>query len=153
MSQVLKEELLWRIYYGDGSIFENLDGKPPLRDVQVIIQRHPDIGWHTQCTYDYYIWWDQRWQGVDEMGLYDILEEHGLLKPHIGSKYIVKQNGEWVKVSGAGFYSWLKELGFVLLGRTMTRKKFDAVMRRALKDMGQEKLGWLRDEHRVKQNG
>jgi hypothetical protein len=141
--------LMWRIYYGDGTTFDNTDGKPPVRDVQVIIQQHPDVGWHTMCKYDYYVWWGERWQGVDEIGLYDLLEELGLMKPQVGSGFIVRHLGKWIEVSGAGFYAWLKELEYVLLGRTMTTKRFREVMTRAVKDMGAQKTGWLRDERRL----
>ena len=140
--------LKWRIYYGDGSTWESLDGKPPIRDVQVIVQSHPDVGWHTMCKYDYYVWWNERWQGVDEIGLYDLLDELGLLKAVISTTYIVMVDGEWQNVSSPGFYAWLKELGTVLLGRTMTTRQFNNVMKRAVADLGKLKTGWLRDEER-----
>ena len=136
----------WRIYYSDGATVDDQLDNPPCRGVEVIVQRHPDIGWHTMCKYDYYVWWDNRWQGVDEIGLYDLLEELGMIRPSIGDVHTVKVSGEWKDVSGMGFYAWLKELGFVLLGRTMTQKKFNAVMKRALEDMDAEKTGWTRDE-------
>jgi hypothetical protein len=79
--------------------------------VQVIVQDHPDVGWHTQSGYDYYIKRD-RWVGVDLFGLYD----------------------------------WLLDTGLVLFGRTLTTAEFNKVMTRAVKDMGEAKTGWLRDE-------
>ena len=68
---------MYRIYYGDGSMFTQGDGIPPARDVQVIVQEHSDVGWHTQSRYDYYIWMDGRYVGVDLFGLYDWLLERG----------------------------------------------------------------------------
>ena len=65
-----------RIYYSDGTVHEG-NGRPPARDVQVIVQPHPDIGWHTQSGYDYYVWRDGRFVGVDLFGLYDWLLDRG----------------------------------------------------------------------------
>jgi hypothetical protein len=69
----------WRIYYGDGSVLEG-EGCPDVevvRNVQIIVQEHPDIGWHTQSGHDYYVWRDDRFVGVDLFGLYDWLMERG----------------------------------------------------------------------------
>jgi len=139
----------WRIYYADGTTFDGPSERPPSRGVEVIVQRHPDIGWHTMCKYDYYVWYDERWQGVDEIGLYDLLEEFGMIRPSVGDKHTVMVDGEWIDLSGMGFYAWLKETGIVLLGRTLTQKKFNDVMRRALDFMGSEKTGWTREERRL----
>lgn len=107
---------MWKIYYGDGKVLEG-DGRPDIsvvRDVQVIVQEHPDIGWHTQSGYDYYVWMDNRFVGVDLFGLFD----------------------------------WLQEQGDVLFGRTMTTRKFNEVMKIALKDLGEKKTGWKRNERK-----
>lgn len=107
--------MMYRVYYSNGETFDSAyGGAPSPRDVQVIVQEHPDVGWHTQSRYDYYIWRDGRWVGVDLFGLFD----------------------------------WLLDSGSVLFGRTVTRKVFDSVMRQALKDLGEAKTGWLRDERR-----
>ena len=102
-----------KIYYSDGTVYEG--DKPPARDVQVIVQEHPDVGWHTQSGYDYYIWRGGRYVGVDLFGLYD----------------------------------WLLDTKGVLFGRTITRKDFDIVMKRALDDLGESKTGWFPDERRL----
>ena len=65
------------VYYGDGTKYSG--DSPPARDVQVIVQEHPKVGWHTQAGYDYYIWRDGRYVGVDLFGLYDILLDSGLV--------------------------------------------------------------------------
>ncbi len=74
----------WRIYYGDGSTFDDEDGPPelaPARDVQVIVVHDDDVLWATQTGSDYYVWDDRgsgsRWWGVDKFGLYDYLIEPG----------------------------------------------------------------------------
>ena len=65
----------YKIFYGDGTVHEGEN--PPARDVQVIVQEHPSIGWHTQSGYDYYVWRDGRYVGVDLFGLYDWLLDWG----------------------------------------------------------------------------
>lgn len=70
----------WRVYYGDGTTVES-DGFPvdrvPARNVQVVVQDHPSVGWSMVHTRDFYIWADERWRGVDQFGLYDYLCEPG----------------------------------------------------------------------------
>ena len=65
------------VYYSDGTVYTG--DKPPARDIQVIVQEHPDVGWHTQSGYDYYVWRAGRWVGVDLFGLYDFLLDTGLV--------------------------------------------------------------------------
>lgn len=75
--------LTWRIYYGDGSHFDNLNGPPeraPARNVQVIVQRDllagpEEIGRRILAGFDYY-WFDTEaggWAGGDLFGLFDYL--------------------------------------------------------------------------------
>jgi hypothetical protein len=71
--------MTYRVYYSDGGIYESGATPPPPRDVQVIIQEHPDIGWHTQSGHDFYVWRGGRWVGVDDFGLYDFLLDTGLV--------------------------------------------------------------------------
>lgn len=95
--------MYYRIYYGDGSIFEAPgDGGPeitPARNVQVIIQIDVETGPYFQTSTHYYVWWDERWLGVDEHGLYDYMIEPG-----------------WKRV---------------LYGRTITNKEYLAIYKRA----------------------
>lgn len=68
------------IHYSDHkTAVENVGDDYSPRDVQVIVQEHPTIGWHTQSGYDYYVWRDGRWVGVDIFGLYDFLLDIGLV--------------------------------------------------------------------------
>ena len=70
---------MFKVYYSNGVTYNSADGGAPLpRDVQVIVQEHPDVGWHTQSGYDYYVKRD-RWVGVDLFGLYDWLLDSGLV--------------------------------------------------------------------------
>lgn len=69
------------VHYSDKKIEYEDGDKPEPRDVQVIVQPHPDIGWHTQSGYDYYVWREDqgRWVGVDLFGLFDFLLDTGLV--------------------------------------------------------------------------
>jgi hypothetical protein len=67
---------LWRIYYGDGTTFDNTQGEPedaPPVDVQVIIQPNKDSGRQTIHQWDWYYWRNGLWYGSDIWGLLDQL--------------------------------------------------------------------------------
>jgi hypothetical protein len=68
-----------RIYYGDGSEYEGGSGKPPARDVQIILQYDPERGPYFQSGADYYVWRGDHWRGVDIFGLFDYLLDSGLV--------------------------------------------------------------------------
>lgn len=64
-----------KIYYSDGSISE-IEPHPP-RDIQVIVQPHPDVGVELVTGADYYIKINGVWVGVDIFGLFDYLLDSG----------------------------------------------------------------------------
>lgn len=73
----------WKIYYGDGSTYSDLDGPPelaPKRDVQAIPHTSGLTGHRVERTNDYYVWTPERggWRGVDQFGLFDYLIEPGV---------------------------------------------------------------------------
>ena len=75
----------WVVYYGDGSTYSSEDGSsPPARDVQVIVQRHPEVGVELVTASDYYVWRNGRWWGVDLFGLFDYLTRPGPKKVLFG---------------------------------------------------------------------
>lgn len=67
-----------RIYYGDGTIWEG-EGKPPSRDVQVILQRDSQVGYYLETGKDFYVLRDGIWLGVDIFGLFDYLMDSGVV--------------------------------------------------------------------------
>lgn len=70
----------WKIYYGDGSVYDSEEGSsPPARDVQVIVQDHPKVGKELVTGADYFIRKNGRWMGVDLFGLWDYLLDLGLV--------------------------------------------------------------------------
>ena len=68
----------YRVYYGDGDIYESGDGHPPARGVQVILQNDGD-GPVFVTGADYYVRQGDLWHGVDIFGLYDYLLDSGLV--------------------------------------------------------------------------
>lgn len=68
--------LNWRIYYGDGSTFSSADGAPqdaPALNVQVIVQRDPDVGRALVSGHHYYWFHDSEWYGGNDAGWYQYL--------------------------------------------------------------------------------
>ena len=77
----------WCIYYGDNSTFSSVDGtvvNAPARNVQAIVQDHPQVGWEVTTGKDYYVWTHAGWWGVDLFGLWDYLVELGWKKVLFG---------------------------------------------------------------------
>lgn len=135
--------------YPDEYVYDSESDDPmPIRGVQVIVQQHPDVGWHFQCKYDFYVCRDGRWVGVDRAGLFDWLEEEGLARFNVGIYHHVRQGDKWVEVGELGLYKWLEMRGLALFGRTLTTKKFYAAMAVAstIRQVQLEKTGFLPEE-------
>lgn len=97
--------IIWRIYYSDGTHYDNLSGGPedaPARDVQVVAVADYKVGVYFLTGHDYYIFQDGVWFGVDRFGLFDYLIEPG-----------------WKRV---------------LFGRTIRSAEYDMIVRAALAD-------------------
>ena len=103
-------ETIWKIFYGDGSTYSNLDGSPydaPSDNVQAIVIRDPTIGRGIVAKCDLY-WWvesEQQWFGLmDKLGygLFDYLRQPGPKK--------------------------------VIFGRTVSNADYDAAIKAAIAD-------------------
>lgn len=71
----------WRIYYGDGSTFSNLEGTPedaPCVNVMCAAYYDEDNRRRLAHSADYYFYEGGRWYGVDLFGLWDYLSQPGL---------------------------------------------------------------------------
>lgn len=140
------------VVYPDEYVYDSeSDGPMPIRGVQVIVQQHPDVGWHVQTGYDFYVWRDGRFVGVDRAGLWDQLEEMGLIKINIGHRHEVKQSGEWVAVDEFGLYKWLETHRLALFGRTLTTKSYREALKTAMdiRQVQMEKSGYIPGEPRM----
>lgn len=69
----------WKIYYGDGSTFSNLEGNPedaPCGNVQRIAYYDEDGRRRQAHDRDYYIY-DKNWYAADIIGFYQYMSEPG----------------------------------------------------------------------------
>lgn len=95
----------WRIYYGDGSVFDDSMGTPkeaPPLNVQVIVVADENVGKQLLHLWDWYYWDGEQWSGADIYGLLD-----QLMWNHVTA---IKQ------------------------GRTLSQREFDAIKQRAIED-------------------
>ncbi len=70
----------WRIYYGDGETYDGDPESAPAMNVQAIVQTNDEVGREILSKYDFYIFRDDKWMGVDWFGLVDQLMDLGILK-------------------------------------------------------------------------
>lgn len=59
----------WRIYYGDGSTYSDVDGSPEQSshfNVQVIVVRDQDVGRRLIFGHAWYVFKDYLWFGIDD---------------------------------------------------------------------------------------
>jgi hypothetical protein len=85
----------WRIYYGDGSTFSNLDGEvweAPRRYVQLVRQRHPEKGsvilHGSMNDYVYYCWHGDQWRPHTQMGFEQYMDAPGRFKVRLCGYWI-----------------------------------------------------------------
>lgn len=109
----------WRVYYGDGTVFDPGMGSPydaPARNVQMVAVADPEHGWYLCRGTDFYWLLDNGgWRGGDIFGLWDYLIEPGPRK--------------------------------VLFGRSVTHDEFEAILLRALNDPEMpQKTAWREGE-------
>lgn len=116
-------ELKWRVYYDDGSTYDNEDGPPEEAQKQGVIctvARDERVGRTITTQYDFY-WWnyeEEEWWGSDKFGLWDYLTRPG------------------EKI--------------VLFGRSVPRDKYRSIHQDAVNDEDfPQKSGWEKGEHRI----
>lgn len=74
--------LHWRIYYDDGTTYDNEDGSPenaPKQGVISVVHKDKEVGRSITTQYDFY-WWNydiSQWYGGDIFGLWDYLTQPG----------------------------------------------------------------------------
>lgn len=93
----------WRIYYADGTTFDDTQGEPADASglgIIVIVQKHPDSreGSYLQHRADYYIWADQRWWACDLFRLwqYWFMQKYSHPKVSLAGETI--QNDLYLKI-------------------------------------------------------
>ncbi len=87
----------WKLYYDrKRQPFSSEDGTPaeaPAWGVQIAAQRNADVGVARESRYDYYLYRDGEWLGVDLIGLIDHLADMGIVK--VGRKI---PRAEWKEI-------------------------------------------------------
>ena len=120
-----------RIYYQN---YNSDEERPPVQDVQIILQQLPGGDWATLHGADFYVRkWD-RWVGMNLPGLKNHLYELGLFRPTIGTIHEVQEEGFWEKVDYIGFLEWLEQHELALFGQTIQDENWDALVGLALAD-------------------
>lgn len=117
--------LEWRIYYDDGSTFDNLEGGPadaPALGVIAVTSIDAEVGFWTARSADYYCYDPDRftpyWEGVDIFGMWDYLALPGMKR--------------------------------VLFGRTIPNREYEKILHRAMHDPDfPPKQGWRPNERPV----
>ena len=111
--------LKWRIYYGDGSYFDSVQGTPweaPRTNVQVIIQEDDRLGWEILSGNNEFYYGERGWYGANGFTFYDHL---------IRAKYPL-----------------------IVFGRMLSNEEYAAIEKRVLDDMkseGKPKTAWRRN--------
>ena len=90
--------LEWKILYGDGSTFSNLDGEPweaPKENVQAVFRKEEITGVTTEPSdAGYWIWKDDCWFGVDLAGYWDYRFHHMAPQTAVYGRYIRDEQWE-----------------------------------------------------------
>jgi len=107
--------MLWRIYYADGSTFDDLSGLPheaPAWGVIAIVQKCIESGRYITCAHDYYVHNAVQWFGVDGIGAIDYLVNHAHL-------FELPNEPNAINLILRGVMG-----GYVKVGRTVLQKTF-----------------------------
>lgn len=124
----------WRIYFGDGSTFDSSLGVPedaPTWDVQAIVQPHIESGRYIICLYDYYVYREGRWFGVDNVGAIDYLLHYIKLgRQNPDGTFSIRNK----KISSLDFILYGADKGHIKIGRMLRKDKFLEIHRNADND-------------------
>ena len=90
--------LEWKILYGDGKTFSNLDGEPwdaPRCGVQTVFYCEEATGVTVESSLDgYWVWKETRWFGVDVAGYWDYRFHHRSPQVVVYGRYIKDEDWE-----------------------------------------------------------
>lgn len=138
-----------KVYYANGRVETVInDWKDSLIDISVKSRREiPHRGViavlneneeQLQTGFDYYIFVNQRWQGVDFFGLMDFLKEAGLLDYGVGWKKI-NLRGEWQEADYLDVLAFIEAECPVLFGRWVMDSEYNEILQKARYAMGDPK--------------
>jgi hypothetical protein len=128
----------WKIYYEDGTTFSDRDGKPkeaPGWGVQTIVQPHVESGRYLLPPYDYYLYRDGRWIGVDVAGLTDHLLKLKVLRLNKATRRKEwRWRGVWVPADIVDVLLNIVDLGIAKIGTLLTKEEYLAIFQAAQAD-------------------
>lgn len=129
----------WKVYYGNDTTFSSKQGSPsdaPVWNVQTIVQPHIEAGRFILPPYDYYIWNNNRWWGVDAAGLSSWLVSLGLLR--LNKETYTKEllrGDSWILVDHVDLILNMADSDIpVLFGQTIERDDYFEIISRATND-------------------
>jgi hypothetical protein len=129
----------WRIYYEDGGTFSDEDGSPkeaPGWGVQTIVQPHIESGRYLLPPYDYYLFRDGRWIGVDVAGLTDHLLKLGVLRLNRDTRQKEWKLwfGGWREIDMVDLLLNVVEEGIAKIGTLLTKERHMEIFNAAQAD-------------------
>jgi hypothetical protein len=74
----------WRVYYGDGTVYDGSPEDAPALNVQAVAVHDPVVGRFIWSARDFYWWESGQWFGGDIFGLWDYLARPGWRKVLFG---------------------------------------------------------------------
>ena len=126
----------WTIHYANGKTFSSEHGtfkRAPARGIVVIVQDSKEHISEIVSSADFYVWWNNRWQGLAHIyDLWDYAIETNLVPKNSPPSIIYEKMDEWV------------DRGLVKIGRMVTQDQYNLIMREA----NIEKTGWSSWERR-----
>ena len=117
----------WRIYYGDGSVFDNTEGSPseaPATNVQLIVCKNEVNSRNLYYSWDWYYYKAGEWRGADIHGVIDQL--------------LTDKNGDFVT---------LKQ------GRTIRDDIYDDIIKKGFNDNDFKDIGVINKLHKPIRKG
>ena len=92
-----------------------------------IVQQEPNLNWTVVSDYDYYVWKDFRWRGVDIFGMLEFLRDEKLIDFGVGWKKIFYK-GQWIKADIVDFFAFIEETCPVLIGRWALSTEYSKIL-------------------------
>jgi hypothetical protein len=104
--------------------------------VQTIVQPHIESGRYLLPPYDYYLFRDGRWIGVDVAGLTDHLLKAGMLRLNRDTRRKEWRlwSGGWREIDMVDLLLNVVEGGFAKIGTLLTKEQYLAIYRAAQAD-------------------
>jgi hypothetical protein len=127
----------WRVYYDGGATFDSTQGEPedaPSWGIACIVQPYIESGRTITQGYDYYVFTENMWIGMDRTGVLDYLIQRRCLKIGPTNSKLVYTQGEWQGMSDDDLTLWMLEQYPIIAGRMIPKQRFLDIFRVANSD-------------------